>query len=84
LSGKITLSLAGERYDLDTGDAVHFDSRLPHRVTARGKTAPEILVVASPLPLERSAAMTYPGSNSRRAITLPEKMDYALEGPVRT
>ena len=34
LSGQITLSLADERYDLDTGDAVHFDSRLPHRVIA--------------------------------------------------
>src|SRR5277367_2472045 len=56
LSGKITLSLEGETYDLDEGDAVHFDSRLPHRVIARGKTAPEILLVASPLSLERSAA----------------------------
>ena len=49
LSGQITLSLAGEKYDLDTGDAVHFDSRLPHRVIARGRKAPEILLVASPL-----------------------------------
>jgi len=84
LSGKITLSLAGRRYDLDRGDAVHFDSRLPHRVIARGKRSPDILVVASPLPLERSAAMTYPGNNSRRAVALPEINDYALEGLVRS
>ena len=37
LSGQITLSLAGEKYDLAAGDAVHFDSRLPHRVMARGR-----------------------------------------------
>jgi quercetin dioxygenase-like cupin family protein len=69
LSGKITLSLAGEKYDLDSGDAVHFDSRLPHRVLARGKVAPEILLVASPLTLERSVApSTFLPSHSYRAI----------------
>jgi transcriptional regulator with XRE-family HTH domain len=69
LSGKITLSLAGEKYDLDAGDAVHFDSRLPHRVLARGKVAPEILLVASPLTLERSIAPSpYLPSQAHRAI----------------
>jgi len=80
LSGKLTLSLAGERYDLDEGDAVHFDSRLPHRVIARGKVAPEILLVASPLSLERSvAAPTFSVSNTRRAIPRLEISDYTLE-----
>ena len=37
LSGKLTLSLAGKTYDLEPGDAAHFDSRLPHRLIARGK-----------------------------------------------
>ncbi|HEX4140018.1 MAG TPA: cupin domain-containing protein [Candidatus Methylacidiphilales bacterium] len=69
LSGAITLSLAGETYDLDTGDAVHFDSRLPHRVMTRGRKAAEILLVASPLPLERrSSATPFNLSNARRAI----------------
>jgi transcriptional regulator with XRE-family HTH domain len=69
LSGEISLSLAGETYDLNTGDAIHFDSRLPHRVTARSKKAPEILLVASPLSLERrSAGTTYSLANSNRAI----------------
>jgi quercetin dioxygenase-like cupin family protein len=73
LSGQITLSLAGERYDLDTGDAVHFDSRLPHRVIARSKKAPEILLVASPLSLERrAAATTFSLNSSKRAIPLLE------------
>jgi transcriptional regulator with XRE-family HTH domain len=69
LSGKLTLSLAGEAYDLDEGDAVHFDSRLPHRVFARGKTAAEILLVASPLSLERGAAApTLSAANTLRRI----------------
>jgi len=54
--GQLTLSLAGQTFDLDAGDAVHFDSRLPHRVIARGGADPEILLVASPLALERSSA----------------------------
>jgi uncharacterized cupin superfamily protein len=36
LSGRLTLSLAGKTYDLEPGDAAHFDSRLPHRLIARG------------------------------------------------
>jgi len=77
LSGKITLSLAGRTYDLDSGDAVHFDSRLPHRVIARGKVAPELLLVASPAPLERKAAgQSLLPSNARRAIPMPEIADH--------
>ena len=49
MSGALTLSLAGNTYDLETGDAAHFDSRLPHRLIARGNTDPEVLVVASPI-----------------------------------
>lgn len=49
LSGALTLSLAGKTYDLAPGDAAHFDSRLPHRLIARGKAEAEVLVVASPL-----------------------------------
>ena len=79
LSGQITLSLAGETYDLETGDAIHFDSRLPHRVMARGKVAPEILLVASPLPLERALTSTFSHLDSRRAIPLPEITDLTLE-----
>lgn len=49
LSGSLTLSLAGKTFDLERGDAAHFDSRLPHRLIARGAKDPELLVVASPL-----------------------------------
>jgi quercetin dioxygenase-like cupin family protein len=52
----LTLSLAGHTYDLGEGDAVHFDSRLPHRVIARGNADAEVLLIASPLALERSSA----------------------------
>ena len=49
LSGKLTLSLAGKTYDLETGDAAHFESRLPHRLIARGTRDAEVLVVAAPV-----------------------------------
>jgi transcriptional regulator with XRE-family HTH domain len=48
LHGKITLSLVGKTYDLDPGDAVHFESRLPHRLMARGGREAEVLIVAAP------------------------------------
>jgi quercetin dioxygenase-like cupin family protein len=47
LSGALTLSLAGKTYDLEQGDAAHFDSRLPHRLIARGTRDAEVLLVAS-------------------------------------
>ncbi len=49
LSGKLTLSLAGKTYDLEPGDAAHFESRLPHRLIASGSQDAEVLVVASPV-----------------------------------
>jgi len=85
LSGQLSVSIADETYELDPGDAIHFDSRLPHRVSARGKSSPEILLVASPLSLERSSvATTSLRNNSRRAITMPEFGNYALERSLRS
>jgi quercetin dioxygenase-like cupin family protein len=49
LAGKLTLSLAGKTYDLEPGDAAHFESRLPHRLMARGDHDAEVLVVAAPV-----------------------------------
>lgn len=49
LSGKLTLSLAGSTYDLEPGDAAHFDSRRPHRLIARGESDADVLVVAAPV-----------------------------------
>jgi transcriptional regulator with XRE-family HTH domain len=49
VSGVLTLSLAGRTYDLAPGDAAHFDSRLPHRLIARGAVDAEVLLVACPL-----------------------------------
>jgi len=45
----LTLSLAGKTYDLEPGDAAHFDSRQPHRLIARGRRDAEVLLVASPV-----------------------------------
>ncbi len=49
LTGKLALSLAGTVYELDAGDAVHFDSQIPHRLIAREGRDVEVLLVASPL-----------------------------------
>ena len=85
LSGEITLSLADEKYDLDAGDAVHFDSRLPHRVIPRSKTAPEILLVSSPLALERKVAgQAFLPSSAKRAIPMLEITDHTRELPPRS
>jgi transcriptional regulator with XRE-family HTH domain len=48
LRGKLTLSLIGNTYDLEEGDAAHFESHLPHRLIARGGRAAEVIVVAAP------------------------------------
>jgi transcriptional regulator with XRE-family HTH domain len=88
LSGSLTLSLAGNTYDLEQGDAAHFDSRLPHRLIARGSKDPELLVVASPLsqsaPVSRASVsdlraiprlglIDFSGSNTGARTTYPRK-----------
>jgi transcriptional regulator with XRE-family HTH domain len=66
LSGSLTLSLAGRTYDLAAGDAAHFDSRLPHRLIARGARDAEVLLVACPISGPGQA--TYAGVRQHRAI----------------
>jgi transcriptional regulator with XRE-family HTH domain len=69
LAGKLTLSLAGRRHDLEPGDAAHFDSRRPHRLMARGGGDAEVLLVASPV---AGAGPAAPASASQhRAIPMP-------------
>jgi transcriptional regulator with XRE-family HTH domain len=67
LAGSLTLSLAGKTYDLERGDAVHFDSRLPHRLMARGRQDADVLLVAAPL----SGAVAPSSARQRRAIPTP-------------
>jgi transcriptional regulator with XRE-family HTH domain len=68
LRGKLTLSLVGKTYDLEEGDAAHFESRLPHRLIARGGREAEVLVVAAPnwYPPAR------PAQDQRRSIPMRE------------
>jgi transcriptional regulator with XRE-family HTH domain len=68
LHGKLTLSLVGKTYDLDEGDAAHFESHVPHRLIARGGREAEVLVVAAPNWNTRSK----PGLNERRSIPVGE------------
>lgn len=74
LSGSLTLSLAGRTYDLEKGDAAHFDSRLPHRLIARGGADVELLLVASPL---SKSAVASPATRENRAIPNLETLDFA-------
>ncbi len=69
LSGALTLSLAGRTYDLNPGDAAHFDSRLPHRLIARGSRDAEVLLVASPL--SGSVPIIHAAFRQNRAIPAP-------------
>ena len=65
LSGRLTLSLAGKTYELEPGDAAHFDSKLPHRLIARGSQEAEVILVASPL---SDAGRAPAPSKQKRAI----------------
>jgi transcriptional regulator with XRE-family HTH domain len=68
LSGALTLSLAGKTYDLKPGDAAHFDSRLPHRLIAKGNKDAEVLLVASPV--TSSGQVMLPQVSQHRAIPM--------------
>jgi transcriptional regulator with XRE-family HTH domain len=69
LAGGLTLSLAGKTYELNPGDAAHFDSRLPHRLIARGDCDAEVLLVAAPV--NAAGAMAMPAASQFRAIPMP-------------
>jgi len=73
--GRLTLSLAGKTYDLEPGDAAHFDSRLPHRLIARGEQDAEILLVASPV--GSASQPTLPQISQHRAIPMPVLQTFA-------
>jgi transcriptional regulator with XRE-family HTH domain len=73
LSGALTLSLAGKTYDLAPGDAAHFDSRLEHRLIARGKTDAEVLLVAS---MATGSGRMLPAAGQHRAIPVIRLMDF--------
>jgi transcriptional regulator with XRE-family HTH domain len=68
LRGKLTLSFAGKTYDLEEGDAAHFESRLPHRLIARGGRDAEVLVVAA----ANWNTPVKPGGEEHRSIPIRE------------
>ncbi|MGA2231951.1 MAG: XRE family transcriptional regulator [Tepidisphaeraceae bacterium] len=65
LAGKLCIHLAGKTYDLAPGDSAHFDSRLPHRLSALGGKDAELILVACPLP--------EPAAQQRRAGNAPAR-----------
>jgi transcriptional regulator with XRE-family HTH domain len=78
LSGKLTLSLAGKTYDLEAGDAAHFESRLPHRLIARDGRDAEVLVVAAPV----WSPPINPDFNQHRAIPAIGLLPMPKEKPI--
>lgn len=50
LSGRLRLLVGEREYELETGDAAHFDSRQPHRLDAMDGHAAEVILVACPIP----------------------------------
>jgi DNA-binding XRE family transcriptional regulator len=70
LSGRLRITVAGQNHELEPGDAAHFDSRQPHRLTALGNKDAELILVACPLP-ETSAHVPDPPARvrQRRAIS---------------
>jgi transcriptional regulator with XRE-family HTH domain len=77
LSGALTLSLGGKKYDLEAGDAAHFDSRLQHRLIARGDTDAEVLLVASPV--ASPGRLVLPSSGQSRAIPVNRLQSFAAD-----
>ena len=71
LHGKLTLSLVGKTYDLDEGDAAHFESRLPHRLIARGGREAEILVIAAPS-FSSPTSPLFKGTKRPGLLAMPE------------
>ena len=55
LSGDLRLQVGEREYELETGDAAHFDSRLPHRLNALGGKEAEVILVACPIPTTLNA-----------------------------
>lgn len=66
LSGRLRVTVAENNYDLEAGDAAHFDSLHPHRLTALGGRDAELILVACPVP-ETSVQLPRP-KRQRRAI----------------
>ena len=50
LSGRLWLKVADEEFELEPGDAAHFDAEKPHRLVALGDRDAEIILVACAVP----------------------------------
>jgi transcriptional regulator with XRE-family HTH domain len=49
-SGRVKLTVNGNQYTLEKGDAAHFDSRQRHRIDALDGRDAEVILVACPIP----------------------------------
>ncbi len=75
LAGSLRVSVDGAHHVLQPGDSAHFDSRLPHRLTALGGNDAKIILVACPIPVSLNAAGT-----SRRNHELTHQLTAGLAG----
>jgi transcriptional regulator with XRE-family HTH domain len=51
IEGRVNVTINEAPYVLETGDAAHYDSRLPHRLDALDGRDARIILVACPIPL---------------------------------
>jgi len=56
VQGRVRLCVDGMIYALETGDSAHFDSRLPHRLTALDGNDATVILVACPIPVSLNAS----------------------------
>lgn len=80
LHGKLTLSFLGKTYDLEEGDAAHFESHVPHRLVARGGREAEVLIVAAP----NWNTAVKPGFEKQRALPFGEFLSLQEGGPIHS
>ncbi|HTW94361.1 MAG TPA: XRE family transcriptional regulator [Tepidisphaeraceae bacterium] len=64
-AGRVRVSINGNHCVLETGDAAHYDSRLPHRLDAMDGKEARIILVACPIPLTLNQAGILAGVGER-------------------
>jgi transcriptional regulator with XRE-family HTH domain len=65
--GNVQFSVDGTLHLLEPGDSAHFDSRLPHRLTALGDQDAKVILVACPIPVSLNSARTANRSHRENA-----------------
>ncbi|WP_190814542.1 helix-turn-helix domain-containing protein [Saccharopolyspora pogona] len=52
-SGRVRVEIGSESFDLEPGDAAHFDAQSPHRICNRGRARATVFIVSAGSPARR-------------------------------